>query len=198
MAFEDKMQRKAVDNDVFGVGTTDAEIFVPKFKGEVEDVLIDVATGARTKLPISYNTVVDSASVLIAALIKRHAGFQGALYWEVGSGSSQWADNNPPSPAKTDKSLLTPVYRKAISVDEIKFIDANNNVVSTPTNRIQIVVKFATNEANGYLREFGVFGGGADAKVDVLGSGIMINRKTHGVIYKTSGMELERTLRLTF
>lgn len=180
------------------MGTVTEEVMEKKFIGEVSDVLIDVETGERTVLPISYNTVVDNASVLIAGLIKRHAGFQGALFWEVGEGDGTWNDAAPPTPAKTDFKLFKPLFRKAIATSDISFIDGSNNVVATPTNRIQIVVKFATGEANGYLREFGIFGGGADAVVGTLGSGLMINRKTHGVIYKTTGIELERTIRFTF
>jgi hypothetical protein len=214
MTFHDQYENKRMtESEVFTAKMADEEIFVPKFEGQITDKVIfledgvhkvtdDIVVGAKAGeelvLPVGYNTVVDNASILIAALIKRHAGFAGALFWEVGSGDASWSDTSPPSPAKTDTKLLTPSFRKAIQLADISFINASNAVVSTPTNRIQIVVKFLANEANGYLREFGIFGGGSDAVVGTLGSGLMINRKTHGVIYKTSAMELERTLRFTF
>jgi hypothetical protein len=197
--FNESYNKKQMnDAEVVGLSTVTEESMNRHFIGEVSDVLIDVETGERTVLPISYNTVVNNASVLIAALIKRHAGYAGALFWEVGSGDPAWSDSAPPAPAVTDFKLQTPVFRKAIQLTDMSFIDGANAVSATPTNRLQIVVKFLTTEANGYLREFGIFGGGADAVVGTLGSGLMINRKTHGVIYKTSGMELERTIRFTF
>lgn len=184
-----------------------------KFIGEVEDTITFVKDGSITlsdgtvvegkagdevKLQKGYNTVVDNASKLIAALIKRHTGHAGALFWEVGSGDVSWSDANPPSPAKSDFKLLNPTFRKAIQLADIVFIDGSNNVTATVTNRIQITVKFLSNEANGPLREFGIFGGGADAVAGTLGSGLMINRKTHGIIYKTDTIELTRVLRFTF
>jgi len=183
------------------------------FKGEVEDVITFVKDGSITlsdgtvvqgvagevvNLGIGYNTVVDNASRLIAALIKNHTGYKGALFWEVGSGDVSWSDTAPPSPAKTDFKLLTPTFRKAIQLADISFIDNSNVVTATVTNRIQIKVKFLFNEANGALREFGIFGGGTDCVVGTLGSGLMINRKTHGLIFKTDTVELERTLRFSF
>lgn len=183
------------------------------FKGEVEDTITFVKDGSITladgtvvqgkagdvvNLGIGYNTVVDNASRLIAALIKNHTGYKGALFWEVGSGDVSWSDTAPPSPAKTDFKLLTPTFRKAIQLADISFIDNSNVVTATVTNRIQIKVKFLFNEANGALREFGIFGGGTDCVVGTLGSGLMINRKTHGLIFKTDTVELERLLRFSF
>lgn len=184
-----------------------------KFIGEVEDTITFVKDGSITladgtviegkagdevKLQKGYNTVVDNASKLIAALIKRHTNYSGALFWEVGSGDVSWSDANPPSPTKSDFKLLNPTFRKAIQLADIAFIDGSNNVTASVTNRIQITVKFLSNEANGPLREFGIFGGGTDAVAGTLGSGLMINRKTHGLIYKTDTIELTRVLRFTF
>lgn len=142
-----------------------------------------------------YNTVVNDCSKLIACLMKAQAGYSGISYWAVGSGLSSWSNDNPPAPSVTDTKLTTETYRKAISPSDIKFLDANNAETSSITNKIQIKVTFNENEANGELREFGLFGGNATSTVN---SGIMINRKTHGLIYKTSGMKLERTIRIVF
>lgn len=173
------------------------EVMDKKFIGEVHDTIIDVATGKRTKLDISYNIVVDNASVLIAALLKGESGFGPISFWEVGSGATNWSDTTPPTPARTDKGLLTPLFRKAILPTDIKFITSGDVESATPTNRLEVKVRFGVNEANGYLREFGIFGG-KGAVAGTLGSGYMINRKTHGVIYKTSSIELERIVRFTF
>lgn len=213
MIFKDEYTKKIEEQDTFGIKLADEEIFVPKFIGEVQDKIIfledgkheiapgmfvEAHAGQEYELPIGYNTVVDNASKLIAALIKRHTNYSGALFWEVGSGLGTWSNSAPPSPAKTDTALTTPLFRKAIQLADISFIDANNVVTASVTNRIQIVVTFLSAEANGDLREFGIFGGGTDAVVGTLGSGLMINRKTHGLIYKTTAMELQRTLRFTF
>jgi hypothetical protein len=148
-------------------------------------------------MPVGHNLVVDACSKLIASLLKGQSGYGGLKYWEVGSGQSSWVDSAPPTPVSGDVGLNNPLYRKAIQATDMSFIDANSVVVTGPTNRIQVVVTFGSTEANGYLREFGLFGGDSTC-TSTLGTGIMINRKTHGVIYKTSGISLTRTLRLTF
>ena len=212
MIFNDKFERKAVEDEVSGIALLDNDILVPKFKGEVRDkiifeedgeyevmpnLVIQAKAGDIYELPVSHNLVVDSCSKLIAALMKGESGYAGIKYWEVGSGQSSWSDSNPPSPSSSDTGLNNPLFRKQIQPSDIIFIDANSNPApaGTVTNRLQVTVTFGANEANGYLREFGLFGGNATS---TLGSGIMVNRKTHGVIYKTSGMSLQRTLRLTF
>ena len=75
------------------------------------------------------------------------------------------------------------------------FIDNNNNVSATPTNRVQVTVTFGTTEANGKLMEFGLFAGNATA---TSGSGIMVNHKIHPAITKTNVMQLEYVIRMTF
>lgn len=164
-----------------------------KFIGEVTDRLIDAKTGEVIEERVYNNLVVDKCSVLIAGLMK--GALTGIQYFAVGSGSSSWSNSSLPSPATTDTQLLAETYRKAITANDIKFIDSNNNESSTPTNRLQIKVTFNESEANGELRELAIFGGGATATKN---SGYMLNRKIHALIYKTSGMKLERIIRFTF
>lgn len=213
MAFNEEYLLNRDTQETAGIKLVDEETFQREYIGQITDkvtflesgtfdvmpgMTVEAIAGQEIVLPVGYNTVVDNASRLIAALIKRQPNFNGAMFWEVGSGDASWNDASPPNPAKSDVKLATPLFRKAIQLGDMSFIDANNNVTTAVTNRIQIVVKFLANEANGPLREFGIFGGGTDAVVGTLGSGLMINRKTHGIIYKTSAMELERTLRFTF
>lgn len=141
------------------------------------------------------NTVVDDCSKLIASLMKGQAGYKGVSYWAVGSGAGSWDNANPPSPLVADTKLTNETFRKAVTTSDITFLDANNLPTATVTNRIQVKLIFGESEANGELREFGLYGGNATATKD---SGIMINRKTHGLIYKTSGMTLERTINIVF
>lgn len=186
-----------------------------KFEGEITDeitflhdgefevmsgMIVSAEAGESILLPVGYNLVVDAFSKLIAMLVKRDTTYASdanyKIYWEVGAGNSSWSDSAPPAPAASDTALLAAAYRKVITPSaDISYIDSSNAVSASPTNRLQIITTFGSAEANGYLREFGIFAGAATA---TLGSGTMINRKTHGVIYKTSGMDLKRTLRFTF
>ncbi len=141
------------------------------------------------------NTVVDDCSRLIASLMKGQSGYKGITYWAVGSGAGNWDNNNPPAPTVGDTKLFNETFRKAINASDITFLDSSDKPTTSVTNKLQISVTFGEAEANGELREFGLFGGNATGNKD---SGIMINRKTHGLIYKTSGMRLERIIRIVF
>ena len=141
------------------------------------------------------NLVVDNCSRLIASLMKGQSGFRGITHWAVGSGQSSWDNANPPAPAVGDTKLFNETFRKAVQASDITFLDANDNPTASVTNKLQVKVTFTEAEANGDLREFGLFGGNATNTKD---SGLMINRKTHGLIFKTSGMRLERIIRIVF
>lgn len=166
-----------------------------KYKGEVLDYAIDPKTGERTLVHHGYNLVVDSASVLIACLMKGQKDIGGVKYFAVGKGASNWSNEAPPSPDAPMTRLVLETFRKEILPADIVFIDSNSEVSETPTNRIQITVTFDEQEANGELREIGIFGGNATAAAN---SGIMVNCKIHPLIYKTTGMKLERIVRFTF
>lgn len=173
--------------------TVNYEAMPRRIIGEVTDRLIDAKTGKVMDERVYQNLVVDTCSTLIAGLMK--GAMSGVQYFAVGSGSSSWQNESLPSPSATDAKLLSETYRKAITSNDISFIDSSNEESTTPTNRLQIKVTFNENEANGELRELGIFGGNATATKD---SGYMLNRKIHALIYKTSGMKLERIIRFTF
>ena len=160
---------------------------------EIEDKLIYV--DGTEEIRKYHNVVVNGCSTMIAILFANKSGYTGLQYWAVGKGDSTWSNDNPPVPSVTNSKLTSETFRKAITSDCISFIDASNNISATPTNRIQVALTFNENEANGELREFGLYTGNATA---TLNSGIMINQKIHPVIYKTTGMKLARTIRLTF
>ena len=161
---------------------------------EIQDTLYNT-DGTILKKYNWTNTVVNDCSKLIACLMKRQAGQTGLQYWAVGKGSASWNNDEPPSPTTSDTRLLVETFRKAINPSDIKFLDEGNRETESITNKIQITVVFTENEANGELREFGLFGGNATGSAN---SGIMVNRKIHPLIYKTSGMKLERFIRITF
>lgn len=192
---EDATNDKKLDLSATSITLVDEEVSEKRMTGEVIDTLI-YSDGRREQIrPMDFNLVVDSCSKLIACLIKGQSGYSGATYWAVGSGSGSWNDASPPSPSSADAQLLVETMRKQIQPANIVFLDASNVVTATPTNKIQITVTFLEAEANGALREFAIFGGNATA---TLNSGIIINRKIHPIIWKTSGMKLERMLRFTF
>lgn len=142
-----------------------------------------------------HNTVVDECSRLIASMMKNHNGYGGISYWAVGSGVETWDDSNPPAPSVGDTVLSNETFRKAVLAEHMEYLDEADQPTPSITNKMRIQMTFTEDEANGPLREFGLYGGNATGTKD---SGIMINRKNHGLIYKTSGMTLERTIILTF
>lgn len=194
------------DNFKNTISSSDSLVLAPAIEEEVVNTNLDERKHWKVTDKITYpdgrvevrnyvNTVVDDCSRLIASLMKGQAGHKGITYWAVGSGANTWDNANPPAPAVGDTKLFNETFRKAVQPDNIVFLDANDNVTSSVTNKLQIKVVFTEGEANGELREFGLFGGDATSNRN---SGIMINRKTHGLIYKTSGMTLERTIRIIF
>ena len=194
------------DNFNKAISSSDSLVLAPAIDEEVRNNNFDERKHWKVTDVITYpdgtketrnyvNTVVDDCSRLIASLMKGQAGHKGIAYWAVGSGAGTWDNANPPAPAVGDTKLVNETFRKAIQPSDIVFLDVNDNVTALVTNKLQIKVSFLEAEANGELREFGLYGGEATA---TKGSGIMINRKTHGLIYKTSGMQLERTIRIVF
>ena len=161
---------------------------------EVIDTITNVETGEK-ETRTYHNTVVNTCSNLIACLMKGQSGYSGIQYWAVGSGNPNMSNTNPDTPNVADTKLQAETFRKAIKPSDITFLDSGNSPTETITNKIQISITFLESEANGELREFGLFGGVATGTKD---SGIMINRKIHPLIYKTSGMRLDRIIRITF
>ena len=140
-----------------------------------------------------HNLVINSFLNLVMCLLKQQSGYTGIQYWAVGTGAEAW-DSNMPSPSIDATKLTSELGRVAISPSEISFLNSNHEVVSTPTNIIQIKHTFGTNDCNGVWREFGIFGGNATAETN---SGVMINKRHHAVITKTEEMTIERTMRFT-
>lgn len=142
---------------------------------------------------VGHNLVVNSFLNLVMCLLKQQNGYSGIQYWAVGSGASSW-DSNMPTPDIGATRLTAELGRVPISASEISFLDSNYNVVSTPTNILQIKHTFGASDCNGVWREFGIFGGNA---TDSANSGIMINKRHHAVITKTEEMTIERIMRFT-
>ena len=142
---------------------------------------------------VGHNLVVNSFLNLVMCLLKQQSGYSGIQYWAVGSGADAW-DLSMPTPDINATRLTAELGRVPISASEVSFLDSDYNVVSTPTNILQIKHTFGTSDCNGVWREFGIFGGNA---TENLNSGIMINKRHHAIITKTEDMTVERTMRFT-
>lgn len=140
-----------------------------------------------------HNLVVNSFLSLVLSLIKQgsNGSMNGVQYWAVGSGNSSW-DSNMPNPSLEETQLTNEIGRSLISSSDIVFLDEDYEETSSPTNILQISHTFGSSECNGTWREFGLFGGNATATAN---SGIMINKRHHAVITKTSEMTIERVMR---
>lgn len=139
----------------------------------------------------SHNLIVNSFLNLVMCLMKQQNGYKGLQYWAVGSGSASW-DTTPVTPDIKATRLTAEIGRVALSADCFSFLNSENEVVTTPSNILQVRRVFGENECNGVWREFGIFGGNATTAVN---SGIMINKRHHGVITKTNDMTVERIMR---
>lgn len=162
-----------------------------KMHGYTKDV-IKYADGREETIE-SHNLVVTTFLNLVQALLKNETSYKGVQYWAVGSGDEAW-DSSLPSPATTDTKLVAEIGRVAVTPEEITFRTPEYEESPTPTNIIQITHTFGTDDCNGTWREFGIFGGNATTAAD---SGIMINKRNHAIITKTSEMTVERTMRFT-
>lgn len=142
------------------------------------------------------NIIVNSASVLIARLLKDNdEPTAGISYLAVGTGSPSWSLQDPPAPTTSATTLTGELERNAIGVNDTNFIDPNTgDPVQTATNIVDYSVTFSESEAVGALVEMGLFGGDATA---ALNSGTMVNWRTFPVINKTNSMTLTIIFRIT-
>lgn len=180
-----------VDTDNIALALASGDDHAIKMTGQITDRIFK--NGVLVEERVGHNLVVNTALNLIMALLKRQSGYSGIQYWAVGSGASSW-DSGLPSPSAGDTRLTAEIGRVAIDPSEIVFLNGSLQVSSTPTNIIQITHTFGVNDCNGKWREFGIFGGNATASAN---SGIMINKRNHEVITKTSEMTVERVMRFT-
>lgn len=168
----------------------------PKLKGEYRMVLRDSRSGRIIEERNGHNIIVNTASILIARLLKDSAEpLAGISYLAVGVGASGWNLQNPPQPTNTQTTLNQEIARKAFTTDDVAFIDPDTgDPVVYPTNVVDYTMTFAETEAVGPLVEMSLFGGDA---TDISNSGSMANYRTFPVINKTNSMTLTITFRIT-
>lgn len=142
----------------------------------------------------SHNIIVNTASILIARLLKdNEEPTNGISYLAVGSGSGAWDPFDPPAPTTSQTRLEYESYRKAI--DMATFVHPETGEpTSVYTNIVDYSVTFGEAEAVGPIVEMGLFGGDATSE---LNSGTMVNWRTFPVINKTSTMTLSVIFRIT-
>lgn len=142
------------------------------------------------------NIIVNSASILIARLLKDNSEPSGGItYLAMGTGGVGWDLQNPPQPTVTQTELENEIARKAFTTEDVTFIDPDTgNPTIVPTNVVDYTATFAETEAVGPLVEMGLFGGDA---TDLLNSGTEVNYRSFPVINKTSSMTLTIIFRIT-
>jgi hypothetical protein len=144
----------------------------------------------------SKNVIVNSASVLIARLLKDSSEPDaGISYFAVGTGGQGWDLQNPPAPSVTQLTLESELARKAISSVNTTFVDpATGDPTTVATNVVDFAATFSESEAVGPLVEMSLFGGDATA---ALNSGTMLNYRTFPVLNKTAAMTFSVIFRIT-
>ena len=168
----------------------------PPLTGEYWMTLRDAKTGEILEQRHDHNIIVNSASILIARLLKdSKEPDAGISYLAVGTGAVGWNLQNPPQPTNTQTMLQNEIARKAFTTEDVTFIDPDSgDPTVTPTNVVDYTCTFAETEAVGPLVEFSLFGGDA---TDIVNSGSMVNYRTFPVINKGNSMTYTITLRLT-
>ena len=167
---------------------------MPSLKGEYRIILRE--QGRVIEERTDHNIIVNSASVLIARLLKdNHEPDGGITYLAVGTGAPGWNLQNPPQPTTSQVALNSEIARKAFTTQDVTFIDPETGEPTTiPSNVVDFTATFAETEAVGALVEMGLFGGDA---TDLADSGTEINYRTFPVINKTNSMTLTIIFRIT-
>lgn len=198
MLFEESLRKNVkrfLDNAFGGFRVKHSEN-THQLKGEFFIKGHDAKTGELLEYRHGTNIIVNSASVLIARLLKDNSEPDGGItYLAVGTGASGWNLQNPPQPTVTQTNLENEIARKAFTTEDVTFIDPETGDPTTvPTNVVDYTATFAETEAVGPLVEMGLFGGDAS---DLSDSGTEINYRTFPVINKTNSMTLTIIFRIT-
>lgn len=185
---------KRTEKDIMSIGMMSDDTHGFKMTGQITDRIFNTK-GELVDTIVGHNMIVNSFTNLVMVLIKQQGGYSGIQYWAIGGGNPEWDQlATIPSPELSEVKLTNEIGRVAISASDIAFINVDGSVSNTPTNVLQIKKTFGANDCNGKWREFAIFGGNASSAAN---SGIMINKKHHGRIDKTSEMIIERTMKFT-
>jgi hypothetical protein len=165
-------------------------------KGEFHIVCRDARTGHVVEERRGHNIIVNTASILIARLLKdSREPDAGISYLAVGTGAVGWNLQNPPQPTVFQTALYSEIARKAFTTPDVNFIDPETgDPTVVPTGVVDFAMTFAETEAVGPLVEMGLFGGDAS---DLRDSGTEVNYRTFPVLNKTNSMVMTITFRIT-
>lgn len=192
MRVNEKINMNQMDNDNLALKLIAGDSHNVRMTGQCIDRIFN-KKGELIEEIEGHNLVVNSFMNLVMCLLKQQNGYSGIQYWAIGSGASGW-DSQTPSPEIGATKLTAEIGRVPISASEISFLNSNFEVITTPSNILQIKHTFGAGDCNGVWREFGIFGGNANTNAN---SGIMINKRHHAIITKTEEMIIERTMRFT-
>lgn len=142
------------------------------------------------------NQIQNVFATLLASWCRGESGYDRIGYVGIGSGLVSW-DTTPPSQPYSQTTLITEYFRKAIAQVDIVFIDPVTNLPTggTPSSKIEITFTLDSSDANGTMREFGLFGGTATS---ILDSGEIVNWIVHSRIVKDSSLVIQRKVRIEF
>lgn len=191
MYLESKSVKRPKDEEVMALRMSSADPLNVHMTGESIDRIY--RGGVLVEERVGHNLVVNSFLNLVMCLLKQQNDYSGLQYWAVGSGSASW-DSQLPTPEIGATRLTAEIGRVPLSLSDFAFLNDDYEVVNFPTNILQISHIFTENDCNGVWREFGIFGGNATTTFN---SGIMINKRHHAVLTKTTEMQVERIMRFT-
>lgn len=166
-------------------------------KGAWQDTLV-YRDGRVERRPWVPNQIQNTGPVLVQGLLARReeseAGFTGVAYMAVGEGEVGW-DLVAPTMSRDQETLTAEIARSAVPLSGITYVDPDTLAPVGGVSRVaEYSVTFGPEEANGDLREFGLFGGLATGDAD---TGLMLNWIVHPVFAKTSDFSLIRRVRIT-
>jgi hypothetical protein len=144
-----------------------------------------------------HNLIVAPCRMLLAGFMRNDAAL-GIQSLQVGRGDPAWDASGAPAPDPgTTKLTDNAPFVIPVASLVLEYLDANDGVVATPTNRIQITATLGPGQPTPAtdppfpLREFGLFGslGGQLQMIDCI---------RHPLIQKDGSVTLERKVRLVF
>lgn len=170
-------------------------------KGIYRDRLFDAEGRAVFDSRWRSNMIVLRCRELLAAFMRNEATETkfGITALKVGRGDPAWdaASTASPDPNTTIKLLDASPYNIDRNRLTVKYLDAHDQIVPGPTNRIEVIATLEHDEPTPAtdppypLREFGLFGrfGASEYMIDYI---------RHPLIEKDGSVILERRVRLIF
>lgn len=138
------------------------------------------------------NKIVNSGREILAGLLLGDASMEGIGVMAQGTGD--WSG----SPNPSQRNLIDEVDRR--EPDEMFYMNANNNQVRGPTNRLKIKTVYPESDplnSEDPITEEGLFGGSGLDK-NQRNSGMLFNVFNHEPIDKTSSFKLVREVLIQF